>query len=247
MSTITVRDREYDLIENEYASVNILLLYLKLLNPKKAREYFEMGADLQELQSEIQRQYSEISDTATQANQEVAARFTLLLNGDRDLFPNSISHRDKAYGYLKTLVPSIPELTEEFSGIYLSEFLLAVAVPQSVRDKVEAEAKVKPKEVKPRRGSKKAIVADAPAITTGEDVAIATAVNDGKALTTEELVSAKNAGSFVTAEELAIAHPEALSANEADLREALRQQQANAVKVTASIVVSPDPEEELGL
>jgi len=233
MSTITVRDREYDLIENEYASVNILLLYLKLLNPKKSKEYFEMGADLQEVQDEIQEQYSVISDTATKANQEVAARFALLLNGDRDLFPNSISHRDKAYSYLKTLVPSIPELTEEFAGTHMADFLLAVAVPQSVKDKVEAEAEAKPKEVKPRRGSKKAVVADAPTITTGEDDdAIATALTSGKAL---------------TAEELAIANPEALAANEADLREALRQQQANAVKVTASIVTPSDIEEELGL
>lgn len=254
MATITVRDREYELIENENASTNAILVFLNILDPEGSKKFAGLGATFGELQSEIARKYSELSEEGKKLTEESSTRIVLLLNLDPELFPDVISYRKKAYQYLKVLIPSIPPLDENLSGTELADFLLAVAVPESLRKNAD-EKLAKPANPKPRKSkNSKSVVTNAPESEEDDEAAgalieqltatsgVATAVVD--ASTTGLEVETK----VVDLESIAAVAPEIVEATDNYYAELLAEQQRHTVTIlNKSEVVPTDIEEELGV
>lgn len=251
MSTITVRDREYELIENENASTNAILVFLNILDPEGSKKFAGLGATFGELQSEIARKYSELSEEGKKVTEESSTRIVLLLNLDPELFPDVISYRKKAYQYLKVLIPSIPPLDENLSGTELADFLLAVSVPEAIRKEAD-EKLAKPANPKPRKSkNNKSVVTNAPEpddeaagalieqLTATSGVATAVVDASTKALDLETKV--------VDLESIAAISPEIVEATDNYYAELLKEHQRNTVTIlNKGEVVPTDIEEELG-
>jgi hypothetical protein len=170
--TITVREKEYEVVENEYASMNAILLFLSLLDPKTSEKFATMDATLEDLRQEISKQYDELSNNGKKSINEMSSRVMFMLNTDPELFPKALNYRTKAYEYIKTLVPSAPLLDTDLSGTEIADFLLAVAIPESIRNGKSDDKPPAPKTPKLKKvgkGFKSPVVAESEDLTESPD------------------------------------------------------------------------------
>lgn len=249
MATITVREKDYELIENEYALLNAIILFLRLLDPKGSEKFVRLDASLEELQAAISEKYNEASQSGKDAIASLANRVMFALNVDPRMFPGTVNYRELAYGYIRLLVPSAPLLDENLAGTEISEFLLAVAIPEAIRKEAD-EKNGKPSTPKSRK-SKKGFSTNAPepddeaagalieklTATSGTSTAVVDA-------STEKLEVATK---VVDLESIAAIAPEIVEQTDNYYAQLLAEQQANTVKIlNKGEVAPPDIEEELG-
>lgn len=253
MATITVREQEYELIENEYALLNAIILFLRLLDPKGSEKFVRLDASLEELQKAISEKYNEASQSGKDAIAALANRVMFALNVDPRMFPDTINYRELAYGYIKLLVPSAPILDENLAGTAISEFLLAVAIPESIRKDADEKA-IKPSTPKSRKGKNKGFATNAPEVDDSNDEAagalieqltatsgVATAVVDASTASVD--VETK----VVDMESIAAIAPEIVPLTDDYYAQLLAEQQRNTVTIlNKGEVAPPDLEEELG-
>ncbi|WP_055077311.1 hypothetical protein [Pseudanabaena sp. 'Roaring Creek'] len=237
MSTVTVRETEYELVENEYASLNAILLFLILVDPKASERFAGMSATLEELQKEITDKYNELSESGKKSINEMSTRVMFALNADPTLFPNTINYRSKAYGYVKTLVPTAPILDENFAGTLLSEFLLVIAIPESLRE--QGKSKDVPSTPNPPKRKKRQSGFAAPNEESLEDKA-------ARELTEKlQSISLENSGDTIPVDAIAAVDPEFVEIDNNHYASLLALQQKNTVTLLDKEAVAvPDGLEE---
>lgn len=250
MATITVREKEYELIENEYALLNAIILFLRLLDQEGAKKFvLRHDTSLEDLQSKISEKYNEASQSGKDAIASLSNRVMFALNLDPQQFPEATNDRELAYKYIKLLVPSAPNLDENLAGTEISEFLLAVAIPEALRK--EADEKNGKPQIPKSRKSKKGFATNAP--ESDDDAAgaliekltatsgLSTAVVDASTKTLE--VETK----VVDLESIAAIAPEIIEQTDNYYAELLAEHHRNTVKILdKGEVAPPDIEEELG-
>jgi hypothetical protein len=238
MGTITVREIKYELVENEYASLNAILLFLTLLDPQGAQEFVGMNATLEELQKELAEKYDELSESGQKSIKEMSTRVMFALNADPEMFPSVISYRNKAYKYIKILVPDAPILDEQMAGTILSEFLLAIAIPESVKAKIAKNSLSTPNPSATTSKKKGKKSAEPPAEDNAEPT-------EDKA---EQIIEKLKEGKDLSPDELATVFPDNPEFTDDYYKELLKEQEANTVVLIDKVKPVPDDiEEELGL
>jgi|GEM_PF-4456876 len=231
MGTIIVREKEYELVENEYASLNAILLFLTLIDPKGAQKFVGMNATLEDLQKEIAEKYDELSESGKKSINEMSTRVMFALNADPRLFPSVISYRSLAHEYIKILVPSAPILDDQMVGTLLSEFLLAIAIPESVKAKIAKDVPSTPNP-SPTTSKKKGKKSAEP---SAEDKA-------------EQIIEMLKEGKDISPDELATIFPDNAEFTDDYYANLLKEQKANMLVLTDNVKPVPDDlEEELGL
>lgn len=246
MATITVREKEYELIENEYALLNAIILFLRLLDPKGSEKFVRLDASLEELQAAISEKYNEASQSGKDAIASLANRVMFALNVDPNLFPDTTNYRKLAHKYIKLLVPSAPPLDENFAGTEISEFLLAVAIPEAIRKEAD-EKNGKPSTPKSRKSKNKGF-STAPEPddeAAGALIEKLTATSGpSTAIVDESTKTLDIETKVVDLESIAAIAPEIIPATDNYYAELLAEQQRNTVKILDKGEVAPTDIEE---
>lgn len=268
MATITIREKEYELIENEYALLNAIILFLRLLDQEGAKKFvLRHDTSLEDLQKEISEKYNEASQSGKDAIASLSNRVMFALNLDPQQFPEATNDRELAHKYIKLLVPSAPNLDENFAGTEISEFLLAVAIPEAIRKEAD-EKSGKPSTPKSRKSKNKGFSTNAPELeniapTPLIDVLPLTQEDDEAAGALIEKLAATSGPSIaivddstktldvetkvVDLESIAAIAPEIVEQTDNYYAELLAEQQRNTVTIlNKGEVVPTDIEEELG-
>ena len=229
MGTITVREKKYELAENEYALLNAILLFLVLVDPNAAQKFVGMNATFEELQNEIVEKYDELSESGKKSIKEMSTRVMFALNADPALFPSAISYRSKAHEYIKILVPDAPILDEKMGGTILSEFLLAIAIPESVKERIAKNSPSTPNP-SPTTSKKKMKKSAEPTEDNAEQIA-------------EKL----KAGEAVSPDDLATIFPDNTEFTDNYYIDLIKEQEANTVVLIDKVKPVPeDLDEEFG-
>ena len=235
MGKITVREKKYELAENEYALLNAILLFLVLVDPNAAQKFVGMNATFEELQNEIVEKYDELSESGKKSIKEMSTRVMFALNADPALFPSAISYRSKAYEYIKILVPDAPILDEKMGGTILSEFLLAIAIPESVKERIAKNSPSTPNPF-PNTSKKKMKKSAEPTEPTEptEDNA-------------EQIAEKLKAGEAVSPDDLATIFPDNPEFTDNYYIDLIKEQEANTVVLIDKVKPVPeDLDEEFG-